>query len=240
MPWLGVRLEWVDRALAEHLKGVPIGFGLLVEKVEEGSPAALAGLQELDVLWKFDDQLLANQWQLYSLMRLKGIDGEASLTVTRGGEPVVLPVVLSARPDSEKEEESKEAVVRIMSPPVDEGPVAVKQVFFGRRQATIEENGKLVSLGRKKNGFEYFVMEDGKLTERGELPSEEPGTWDEVEDADTKRKLIVLVESLADAEEREASEDKVIRVPRVRRVPTPDELEKGHQRRDHPPGHRRK
>jgi len=62
------------------------GVGLTVMDVAEDSPAAEAGVQRLDVLHRLNDQLLVNQQQLGTLIRLHGTGQTVTLHLFRAGE----------------------------------------------------------------------------------------------------------------------------------------------------------
>lgn len=214
--WLGVYLTWMEEATAVQLNEVPAGFGLLIDEVEVDSPAAEAGLQPLDVLWKYDDQLIANKGQLLALMRHTGVGKQGSLTVSRAGQNLVLPVTIGERPQGQ--EELAKGAREVLMPPL---PTAVmRQVDLGKRSGFIAEGGVIVSLARKQNGFEYSVNEGEKTLQAGTLLGENAALWPATLDDDTRRKLQVLFESLVNAEQRESSPR---RTPRVRRVPVPKE-----------------
>lgn len=218
-PWLGIHTIWMEKATAAQLKGVPQGFGLLVDAVESQSPASEAGLQPLDILWKYNDQLIANAGQLFALMKLTGISNEGVLTISRRGESLTLPVVIGRRPDSRKE--LAEAATEVLMPPLP-GAI-VRQLDLGKRSGFISEGEVTVSLTRISTGFEYSVSEGAEVVKQGLLPDGDPSTWPATIDEKNRRKLAVLFQSLENAEQREAPRP---RLPRVRRVPVPIEKEK--------------
>jgi len=213
-PWLGVRLKWMEKATAAQLNEVPEGFGLLVDSVEPNSPSSDAGLQSLDILWRYDDQLIANKGQLFALMKMTGVGKEAALTISRSGENLVLPVILGTRPDSREELES--GATEVLMPPLP-GAI-VRQLDLGKRSGFIEEGGVTVSLSRNLDGFDYKVSKGDEVLEKGELKGEDSDSWPATIDDKTRRKLRALYQSLNDAEQREAGAP---RQPRVRRVPAP-------------------
>ena len=215
-PWLGIQTTWMEKATAAQLNGVPQGFGLLIEQVEPNSPAAEAGLQALDVLWKFDDQLVANNGQLYALMKMTGVDKKGVFTVSRRGKNLVLPVVIGTRPVTGKE--LANAASEVLMPPLP-GAV-VRHLDLGKRSGFISEGGVTVSLVRNPTGFVYSVSEHETLVREGILLDDDSESWPATIDDKTRRKLEVLFESLENAEERENSAP---RLPRVRRVPVAKE-----------------
>lgn len=212
--WMGIHLTWMEKATAAQLNGVPEGFGLLIDEVTPLSPAHGAGLQPLDVVWKYDDQLVASKRQLHALIKRTGIGNEAALTVSRAGENVVMPIVIGLRP--ENPEELIERAPEVMMPPLP-GAI-VRHLDLGKLSGFIKEGEVTVSLCRKEKGFLYAVSEGEKVLKEGVLPGEDPDMWPKNLGEKTTRKLEVLFESLENAEQREANAP---RQPRVRRVPTP-------------------
>ena len=220
-PWLGVRLKWLEKETAAQLHEVPKGFGLLVDSVEPDSPAAEIGLESLDVLWKYDDQLVANKGQLFALMKLTGVGEEGILTLSRRGESLVLPVTLGMRPIGKGQKDLAEGAAEVLMPPLS-GAI-LRQLDLGKRSAFIKEGEVTVSLLKKAGGYSYQVSDGEKALEEGELKGEDSELWPSSIDEKTRRKLQVLLQSLTDAEEREA---KAPRQPRVRRVPVPKQEKK--------------
>jgi len=93
---LGVMMRRPSRALRAHL-GLPDGVGLVVQRVEGGSPADRAGLKRNDVLHKLDDQILVNPEQLAVLVRMRKPGDEVKLAVVRKGERTTLAAALGER-----------------------------------------------------------------------------------------------------------------------------------------------
>ncbi len=214
-PWLGIHVVRMERATAAQLHEVPEGFGLLVDSVDGDSPASIAGLQAMDVIWKFDDQLLANKGQLFALMWRVGVGSECLVTVSRRGENLVLPVTIGPRPHGGRE--LAETASEVLMPPL---PGAVfRQLDLGKRSGFISEGGVTVSLVKNVDGFDYSVSEGEEVIKEGVLPGRDTEVWPETLDEKTRRKLQVLLDSLKNAEQRDSSG--IQRKPRVRRVPTP-------------------
>lgn len=98
--WLGLAADEVSDELRAHLP-LPDGAGLIVRDVGKDSPAAVAGLQENDIVTRFDDQLLVNPPQLQSLIRSRKNGDETTLTVLRKGREMKIKAKLGQRmPDA--------------------------------------------------------------------------------------------------------------------------------------------
>lgn len=92
---LGVIVMPVPPPLAVHLPAaVAPGQGIMVTRVEPGSPAAEAGVRPFDVLLAYDDQRLFSPQQLASLTRLDQAGREVALLVARAGRVMELKVAL--------------------------------------------------------------------------------------------------------------------------------------------------
>jgi len=91
--YLGVATTPASAALREQLKLKP-GIGLIVEHVDQGSPAEQAGLKQYDVIEKFDDQWMVSSEQLAVLIRMAEPNSEIKLTVIRQGQPQTLSAKL--------------------------------------------------------------------------------------------------------------------------------------------------
>lgn len=98
-PWLGLSVTRLEDALRAHVPEIPDGFGFVVASVEPGSPADKGGVKPYDVFWKLGDQWIANEAQLFALIRLHQAGDEVKLGIYRSGESLTLPVVLARMPD---------------------------------------------------------------------------------------------------------------------------------------------
>lgn len=99
MGYLGVSLEPVPEALRSQLAGVlPTGQGIMIRDLIDDSPAAEAGLQDYDILVRFNDQLLFSPTQLVGLVRAEGSDQKVTLHLLRAGEPKQVEVTLGQAP----------------------------------------------------------------------------------------------------------------------------------------------
>jgi membrane-associated protease RseP (regulator of RpoE activity) len=80
--YLGVATSPANELLADQLK-LGKGTGLVIDFVEEGSPAAKAGIRPHDVLVRLGDQILVNPPQLQVLVRLQKPGDKVTLTLVR-------------------------------------------------------------------------------------------------------------------------------------------------------------
>ncbi len=90
---LGVELEEVDKEEAARLK-LSEERGALVRRVEEGSPAAKAGVQKDDVILEFQGERVQSASQLARLVRETPPGRTVSIAVNRGGASQQLSATL--------------------------------------------------------------------------------------------------------------------------------------------------
>jgi hypothetical protein len=96
--WLGLRVAKPDATINAQVPALPPGIGFLVKSLDQGGPAASAGLQELDLIWKLGDQMLVNESQLAALLRLSKPGEEITLGAFRGGKPLEVKLKLGEAP----------------------------------------------------------------------------------------------------------------------------------------------
>ncbi|HEY7385363.1 MAG TPA: DegQ family serine endoprotease [Beijerinckiaceae bacterium] len=105
-PWLGARLQSVDRDLAESI-GLERPAGVLVSAVYDKGPASEAGLRRNDVILEVDGQNVDDPDAFGYRFALKGLAGQTSLTVLRGGKRTTLHVKLQSPPETRPREPVK-------------------------------------------------------------------------------------------------------------------------------------
>ncbi len=98
-PWLGARLQPVDGDIANGL-GLERPSGVLVTAVYDKGPAAEAGLKRGDAILAVDGQPVDNPDSFGYRFTLKGTQGEAPLTVLRGGKQTTIQVKLMPPPEN--------------------------------------------------------------------------------------------------------------------------------------------
>jgi hypothetical protein len=94
--YLGVQLLRLNDELRGHF-GAPPGVGVLVSKVEPGSPAAKAGVRVGDVLTAVDGQRADAWWSVAQLIRDKREGEKVKLKVVRKGKTLKLTAAIQAR-----------------------------------------------------------------------------------------------------------------------------------------------
>ncbi|MGH9801882.1 MAG: S1C family serine protease, partial [Blastocatellia bacterium] len=103
---LGVYIGDINEERARELK-LPEARGAVIGKVEEGSPAAKAGLQENDVILAFNDYQIYNPTQLYRLLTESSAGLVVTFGISRGGIPQNMRIVLGqSRSDRRSEKEN--------------------------------------------------------------------------------------------------------------------------------------
>jgi serine protease Do len=95
--FIGVQMGPLDAKMAAKL-GAKDRKGVLVNDVVPGSPAAEAGVQELDVITAFDDQPVEGTRALQEIVERSAIGKPHKLTVFRDGKQVTLSVAVKPLP----------------------------------------------------------------------------------------------------------------------------------------------
>jgi hypothetical protein len=94
--YLGVYLGDINEERAKQLQLTEVR-GAIVGYVDEGSPAARAGLQENDVILAFNDQKVLNRAQFYLLLIESTPGSKVTLGISRRGEAQNITVELDHR-----------------------------------------------------------------------------------------------------------------------------------------------
>ncbi len=84
-PWLGITLYTVDQYVA-MVNRLSVNKGAVVAYVKPGSPAAEAGLQQLDVITRFNDKEITSAEEVINAIHDSKIGGEVKITFVRGNE----------------------------------------------------------------------------------------------------------------------------------------------------------
>jgi hypothetical protein len=98
--WLGLQVSKPDLTITAQLPSLPQGIGFVVKSIDAGGPAEKAGLVNYDLIWKLDDQLLVNESQLATLLRLYKPGDEIEIHGFRGGKHQEFKLKLGEAPVS--------------------------------------------------------------------------------------------------------------------------------------------
>ncbi len=213
--WLGLRLVKPDETITAHVPSLPQGIGFVVKSIDEGGPAQAAGINELDLLWKFGDQMLVNEAQLATLLRLSKPGQEVVISGFRGGRPLELKLKLGQSPLLQKPF-SGEMVESAILPGACPGPM--RMVNVADKTASFSNDDGRVQI--RRDGTGYHVKIDGPTDElifEGDIVdsdslSKVPEDW--------HRRIQVLCRTLDQAL---AGNMLPQRLPRPRVVPPPGE-----------------
>ena len=92
--WLGVTIQPLTAELAKGFN-VTEGTGALVAGVQDGSPAARAGLKAGDIITQYDGQKVATSADLPKLVAATAVGRQVPVTVVREGKTVALNVTIA-------------------------------------------------------------------------------------------------------------------------------------------------
>jgi hypothetical protein len=167
-PWLGLTVGRLDDAIRAQVPELPPGIGFMITTVEAGSPAEKAGLKRLDILWRLDDQWIANQAQLSTLLRLRKEGDQTKLAVFRMGKSLDLSVTLGRLPEdhlhgklpSLTADELSEVPMKVMNPAASTAEISAPD---GKAILTISSGVKEVKI-LSSDGVALYQgpMRDGK------------------------------------------------------------------------------
>ncbi len=165
-PWFGARLQAVGADVAESL-GLDRPTGALVAHVQENGPAAEAGLRRGDVIVAVDGQEVTDPETFGYRFATRGVSGQSTVTVLRGGKRTLLPIRLAVAPETRPREPIKVrgrspftgATVMNLSPAVAE-ELSIELALDGVAIGEVEEGSPAQQLG--------FLKGDVILTVNGE------------------------------------------------------------------------
>ncbi len=98
--WLGIGIQELTADIAKAL-GLPVSEGAIITSVNEGAPAAKAGLKPDDVVVAIDGQKIGSDRELTRTVGLKRPGSTSTLDIFRGGKRQQIKVTLGTRPDLE-------------------------------------------------------------------------------------------------------------------------------------------
>ncbi len=209
--WLGLKVFKPGDTVTAQVPSLPPGVGFVVDAVDPDGPAAAAGLQPHDLLWKLGDQMLINEAQLATLLRLAKPGEEVALHGFRGGQALEVKVALGIAPPPRTPLGGGFAEAAVL-PNACDGPLRVVNVSEKVANFTADDGSVRV----QREGSGYRVRIDGPADQpiyRGTLSRDGgveavPEPW--------RRKVQVLCRTLDHAI---AGEGAAARQPRPRVVP---------------------
>jgi len=215
--WLGLGVSKPDETTATHVPALPPGIGFVVTTLDKGGPAERAGVKQLDLLWKMNEQMLVNEGQLATLLRLADPGEEVTVSVFRRGEPVDLKVTLG-----ETKGDNGDVIRRILNDSVmrsDDGALRIVNVEM--KTAAISNEKGSAQVSRAEGGDSVRILDpEGKVIFEGVVSgrpeySDVPQEW--------RRQVCAMRRGLDHALSATAAP---MRQPRPRIVPPPVETGK--------------
>jgi hypothetical protein len=192
--WLGLRVSKPDETITAHVPSLPPGVGFVVDAVDSGGPAEAAGLRALDLLWKFGDQMLVNEAQLATLLRLAKPGDEVALHGFRGGQPLEVMLTLGDAPQRRAPLGGEFAETAVL-PGACAGPMRVVNV--SERVASFTADEGTASVQREGNGYQVRI--DGPAAERIFRGTLTPEAGIEAVPEPWRRRILVLCRTLDQA-----------------------------------------
>lgn len=141
--WLGLRLSKPDETVTAHIPSLPPGVGFIVKSIDASGPAEASGLREMDLIWKIGDQMLVNEAQLATLLRLSKPGDEIVLAGFRGGKPLEVTLKLGESPALARPFPG-EMVEAAVLPGICHGPMRVVNVAEKSASFTTEDGTAVV------------------------------------------------------------------------------------------------
>ncbi|MEE8188125.1 MAG: DegQ family serine endoprotease [Kiloniellales bacterium] len=163
--WLGVRIQTVTEELAEGLRlGDP--RGALVASVSEGGPAEKAGIQQGDVVLRFDGRKVTDMRKLPRMVAETPIGKDVDVVVWRKGKEVALKVRLGELED--------ERVAAVTEGPGQDEPESSEVPDLGLRLGKLTaELRERFGLGEKTDGVVITDVDSaGSGAEKGLKPGD--------------------------------------------------------------------
>lgn len=211
--WMGLKVAKPDATVTAQVPSLPPGVGFVVKSVDDGGPAQVAGLTEFDLLWKIGEQLLVNEAQLATLLRLSKPGEEIVVSGFRGGKPLEVKLKLGEAPALQQPFPG-EMVESAIIPGGCPGPmrlvnVADKTASFSNDEgrAVVQRSGEFFHVKIESSSEELIY--EGEISSNGKL---------DVVPEDWRRRVHVLCRTLDQAL---AGGMMPQRQPRPRVVPPP-------------------
>lgn len=158
--WLGVGVAKPDETTATHVPELPPGIGFVVIFLAKDGPAETAGIEKFDLLWKMNEQMLVNEGQLATLLRLANPDDEVTISLFRKGKPIDLKVKLG-----ENQGGSEEMIRKMLNDSViRRGDGALRMVNVEKKTATITNAKGSAEVSRVEDGDAVRILDPNGKT----------------------------------------------------------------------------
>jgi len=162
--WLGLSVSKPDDVTTTQLPALPPGIGFVVKEIAAGGPAEQAGVRKHDLLWKMGEQMLVNEGQLATLLRLAAPGDKVTLSVFREGKSLDLKVTLGEGRAGDGEEMRRMLEYSVIRP--DDG--AIRIMDLEEKKAVVTDSRGSAEVTRRDDGdFVRIVDTDGKLLYAG-------------------------------------------------------------------------
>lgn len=175
---LGLTVAKPDDNTATQLPSLPPGIGFVVSELESDGPAEQAGVRVSDLLWKMNEQMLVNEGQLATLLRLSRPGDTVTLSVFREGKSLDLKVKLGEGKDGGasaigkmlndsvmRKEDGTLRIVNIEQKKAafsnEKGTAEVYRVEDGDAVRIVDPEGKVIFEGVVKGRPELSMVPDG-------------------------------------------------------------------------------
>jgi serine protease Do len=140
---IGVSITNVTRDLAESL-GLPKAEGAIVGSLEDGSPAAKAGIEVGDVVMKIDGRPVEGSADLSRTIRSVRPGSKVNLTVWRSGKTREIPITVAEFKDDEAAKVASTKATKDQPAKTDKLGLAVKEVTPEQKKALKVQGGVAV------------------------------------------------------------------------------------------------
>jgi len=162
--WLGLSVSKPDDVTTTQLPALPPGIGFVVKEIAAGGPAEQAGVRKHDLLWKMGEQMLVNEGQLATLLRLAAPGDKVTLSFFREGKSLDLKVTLGEGKGGEDEEMRRMLVDSVMRP--DDG--AIRIMDLEEKKAVVTDSRGSAEVTRLSHGDSVRIVDTaGKLLFEG-------------------------------------------------------------------------
>ena len=104
--YLGVALSDIPADMKDELKATQ---GILIRSVEQGTPAARAGIEAGDIITEVDGTPVRNESHFREMIADKGPGATVTLKILRDGKPITVKATLTNHPEDEEEEKTARA-----------------------------------------------------------------------------------------------------------------------------------